>query len=336
MDLTLGVGKIYGLLGASGCGKTTFLKCLLGRLAIHGGTLNVLGKPYVTICYTIFIIHLTRHLYDIIIVFDRPGAPGHDVPGRDVGFMPQETALYMQFSIHEVLAYYARLHGLTEEFFQERKKFLMEFLELPDEDRLVVNLSGGQQRRVSLCVALLHNPRLVILDEPTVGVDPLLRARIWEYLVQIAQGGTSIIITTHYIEEARQAHTVGLMRDGKLLDEGQPDYLMKKYGKASLEETFLMLCHIQEREKSGLPALPGTPNHARNGNGHMTPPATPPTNRRGSGTPSTGGHGRRDSAGSMNSDDFSQPLMPVTTHSSRAVQHIDVISLSASYPFLSL
>ncbi len=107
---------------------------------------------------------------------------------------------------------------------------------------MIRNLSGGQQRRVSLCIALLHSPDLLILDEPTVGVDPLLRSRIWQYLVDISSTGKTIIITTHYIEEARLADMVGMMRNGKLLAEGKPDDLMITHNKKTLEDTFLALC----------------------------------------------------------------------------------------------
>ena len=109
-------------------------------------------------------------------------------------------------------------------------------------------LSGGQKRRVSLAVALLHEPELLLLDEPTVGVDPELRARIWEHLQEIATNGTSIIITTHYIDEAAQADAVGLMRNGRLLAEDAPQALMEPHGHVSLEQTFLMLCR---RDRGG-------------------------------------------------------------------------------------
>lgn len=100
----------------------------------------------------------------IVRVFGHaPGSVGHPVPGSAVGYMPQEAALYPEFTIGETLEFYARLHGMTSEHFQSRKKFLIEFLGLPEEDRLVKNLSGGQNRRVSLCVALLHNPKLYFI-----------------------------------------------------------------------------------------------------------------------------------------------------------------------------
>merc|ERR1719186_33410 len=100
-------------------------------------------------------------------------------------------------------------------------------LDLPEENRRVSRLSGGQKRRLSFAVALLHNPKLLILDEPTVGVDPLVRARIWNHLLLLSNSGVTIIITTHYVEEARDAHTVGFMREGRLLAQGSPEIVME-------------------------------------------------------------------------------------------------------------
>lgn len=139
----------------------------------------------------------------------KPGTPGSGVPGKRVGYMPQEIALYGEFSIRETMMYFGWIFGMETKEIIERLHFLLNFLDLPSEKRLVKNLSGGQQRRVSFAVALMHDPELLILDEPTVGVDPLLRQSIWNHLVHITKSGQkTVIITTHYIEEARQAHTV--------------------------------------------------------------------------------------------------------------------------------
>ncbi|XP_066552785.1 ABC transporter G family member 20 [Amia ocellicauda] len=217
LHLTVPQGQIYGLLGPSGCGKTTLLRCILGRLKISKGHITVLGKP--------------------------PAFPGHQVPGRMVGYMPQDLALYHEFTISDTFWFFGRIHGLSSKDTEARMTFLIDFLDLPEKSRLVRNLSGGQRRRVSLGAALLQNPELLILDEPTVGVDPVLRARIWEHLVEIVKNGTvSVIITTHYIEEARQANVVGLMRNGRLLAEAPPDALMKQHCAMTLESAFLQLC----------------------------------------------------------------------------------------------
>lgn len=123
--------------------------------------------------------------------------------------MPQEIALYAEFTIKETMMYFGWIFGMKTNDIMERLQFLLNFLDLPSQNRMVKNLSGGQQRRVSFAVALMHDPELLILDEPTVGVDPLLRQSIWNHLVQITKTGQkTVIITTHYIEEARQAHTV--------------------------------------------------------------------------------------------------------------------------------
>uniref|UniRef100_A0A8C4FB36 ATP-binding cassette, sub-family H, member 1 n=1 Tax=Dicentrarchus labrax TaxID=13489 RepID=A0A8C4FB36_DICLA len=220
LNLTVPQGQIYGLLGPSGCGKTTLLKCIVGTLKISRGHISVLGKP--------------------------PAFPGHDVPGRKVGYMPQELALYNEFTIGDTLTFFGRIHGLTSKETKARMDFLIDFLDLPQKHSLVRNLSGGQKRRVSLGAALLQNPELLILDEPTVGVDPVLRAKIWQHLVEIVKTGkVSIIITTHYIEEARQANVVGLMRNGCLLAEGPPDAVMKQH--STLEQAFLQLCETSDQ-----------------------------------------------------------------------------------------
>lgn len=183
LNMTVPKGTIYGLLGASGCGKTTLLSCIVGRKALNSGEIWVLGG--------------------------HPGSRGSGVPGPRIGYMPQELALYGEFTIAETMKYFGWISNMTATKIDERLHFLLAFLHLPGADRYVKTLSGGQQRRVSLAAALLHEPELLILDEPTVGVDPLLRQNIWDHLVQITKNGsTTVIITTHYIDETRQAHLV--------------------------------------------------------------------------------------------------------------------------------
>ena len=138
-----------------------------------------------------------------------------------------------------------RLYDMPPALVLERKTALLALLEITQlEHKRVEMLSGGQKRRVSFACALLHRPSLVILDEPTVGVDPVLRAKIWDYLINLVSepDGPTIIITTHYIEEARRADVVGLMRDGHLLAEDAPQALLDAYHAASLEDVFLALC----------------------------------------------------------------------------------------------
>ena len=202
-------GSIYALLGSSGCGKTSLLKCILGRLTPESGKVRVFGRK----------------------------------PSHGTGYMPQELALFGEFSIEETLTYFGHLHKMSQSMIEERTDFLIQLLSLPKKTRIIYQLSGGQQRRVSMAVALLHKPALAILDEPTVGLDPLLRKKIWDYLAMITmQDNMTVIITTHYIEEARCADVVGLMRGGKLIQENNPDLLLAAYKCKTLEDVFLKVC----------------------------------------------------------------------------------------------
>ncbi|XP_045455513.1 ABC transporter G family member 20 [Melitaea cinxia] len=224
LNMTVPKGAIYGLLGASGCGKTTLLSCIVGRRRLNSGEIWVLGG--------------------------RPGSPGSGVPGPRIGYMPQEVALFGEFSIRETMIYFGWIAGMSTKEVEERIDFLISLLQLPNHTRQVKNLSGGQQRRVSLAAALIHDPELLILDEPTVGVDPVLRQSIWDHLVDITKGGrTTVIITTHYIDETKQANIIGLMRGGRFLAEESPSELIARYQAESLEEVFLKLSVLQNLGK---------------------------------------------------------------------------------------
>ncbi|XP_053619421.1 ABC transporter G family member 23 isoform X2 [Plodia interpunctella] len=247
LNMTVPKGAIYGLLGASGCGKTTLLSCIVGRRRLNSGEIWVLGG--------------------------RPGGPGSGVPGPRIGYMPQEIALFGEFSIRETMVYFGWIAGMDTKDVEMRIDFLIALLQLPNASRPVKNLSGGQQRRVSLAAALIHDPELLILDEPTVGVDPVLRQSIWDHLVEITKGGrTTVIITTHYIDETKQANIIGLMRGGRFLAEEAPSELIRRYQADSLEDVFLKLSVLQnmgKRRRSSILAdvvdkveLPGIPNPA--------------------------------------------------------------------------
>ena len=211
LEMNVDEGSIYGLLGPSGCGKTTLLNVILGFLIPEKGEINVLDN-------------------------------NAQIPGSDVGYAPQELALYFDLNITETLMFHGRLHDMSKSKIEERGEWLKSFLDLPEFSRIVGKLSGGEKRRVSLAVALLHEPRLLLLDEPTVGVDPELRARIWRHLRSITDSGTTVVLTTHYIDEAGKADRVGLMRNGRLLAEESPIELMDEYDTNSLEDVFLTLC----------------------------------------------------------------------------------------------
>ncbi|XP_075229228.1 ABC transporter G family member 23-like isoform X3 [Lycorma delicatula] len=210
-SMTVPTGTIYGLLGPSGCGKTTLLNCIAGCRKLDSGEIKLGIRK--------------RH---------------------ELGYMPQDVALYEEFTIAEIFQFYGRIFNMSKNKINERMIELLKFFELPLSGT-ISKLSGGQQRRVSFAVALLHNPKLLILDEPTVGVDPVLCSKIWEVLIKMSvEEKKTIIITTHYIEEARQCQLIGMMRSGILLAEDSPMTLMTAHNCSTLEQVFLELSQKQQ------------------------------------------------------------------------------------------
>jgi ABC-type multidrug transport system ATPase subunit len=204
-------------MGASGCGKTTLLSSILGMVALDEGEIAVLGFK----------------------------TKSNEVQraGSRIGYMPQETALIGELTIKETIYYFGKIFQMDIDKIRERYEMLHKLLELPDGDKRVEECSGGQMRRVSFAAAMVHEPDLLILDEPTVGLDPILREKIWTFLLNITRNSKlAVIITTHYIEEARQADRVGLMRNGVLLAEDPPMLIINKLGVENLEEAFYQMC----------------------------------------------------------------------------------------------
>jgi ABC-type multidrug transport system ATPase subunit len=215
-------------MGSSGCGKTTLIYCIVGLSRLALGEIKIFGKPS------------SQHRR------------------FQFGYMPQETALVENFKIREMLWFFGSVYGMSGREIEERTRFLVDLLELPDVEMLIKNCSGGQQRRISFAVALIHNPDLLILDEPTVGVDPILRQRIWSHLIELANvNNVTVLMTTHYIEEARQSDRIGLMRNGVLIAEDTPQNVMRACGSNDMEKAFLRLSQEQS-ENSGLCVEPNS------------------------------------------------------------------------------
>jgi ABC-2 type transport system ATP-binding protein len=201
-------GEIYGLLGPNGSGKTTLIRAIVGLVAPESGTVTVLGSRM----------------------------PNLDILGR-VGYMTQAAALYPDLSVEENVRFFATISGADSNVDEALK-----LVELDQRRKSVVaTLSGGMRQRCSLACALVHRPRLLLLDEPTVGVDPQLRVQFWDHFRDMAAGGTTIVVSSHVMDEAERCQRLGLIRFGKLLAEGSPSEVRAAAGTSNLEEAFLRL-----------------------------------------------------------------------------------------------
>jgi ABC-2 type transport system ATP-binding protein len=201
-------GEIYGLLGPNGAGKTTLIRLICGLLAAHAGTVTVLGQRM----------------------------PNVDVL-RHIGYMTQQPALYPALSVEENVGFFAAINGA-----EAGVKDALELVQLYERRGSVVStLSGGLRQRCSLACALVHRPELLLLDEPTVGIDPQLRVQFWEYFRRMAADGTTIIVSSHVMDEADRCQRLGLIQYGRLLAEGTPSGIRAQGGSQNLEEAFLVL-----------------------------------------------------------------------------------------------
>lgn len=212
-DISLNVlpAETFGLLGPSGSGKTTLVKLLTGIDEVSKGEVRVFGTVM----------------------------PRLSMMNR-IGYMAQSDALYNELSALENLQLFASLYGIKG---PERKKRIHEVMDIvalgSHLNKQVDQYSGGMKRRLSLAIALLHEPPLLVLDEPTVGIDPLLRQSIWNELKALNAKGTTILLTTHVMDEADKCDRLGMIRDGKLLSVGEPGALIEQAGQQTLEEAFI-------------------------------------------------------------------------------------------------
>jgi len=211
LSLEIPAGITYGLIGPNGSGKTTLIRILAGISKPSAGGAFVLGRR---------------------------------MPDRSVscalGYMTQAVALYQDLTVEENLQFFGRVYGVTGARLQKRVDELLELVSLSDRRRsLVEEVSGGMKRRVSLACALVHEPKLLFLDEPTAGVDPELRIQFWDYFRRLAASGVSILVSTHHLDEAFRCDRLGLLREGALLKEGAPGDLRREAQTESLEEAFM-------------------------------------------------------------------------------------------------
>ena len=223
LDIAIQPGEVYGLLGPNGAGKTTVIRILVGLTRPTEGEARVMGKK-----------------------------AGDKALAARMGYMPQELAVYDGLTVDDNLDLFGRLFGLRNEKLERRKVEVLRFVALEERRHdIVLNLSGGMRHRVSLAMALLHEPDVIFLDEPTVGVDPELRASFWENFGKLKRSGKTVIITTHYMDEARHCDRVGLMHRGKLVAEGSPKEVVERAGAEDLEDAFLKLASSTPRKRDG-------------------------------------------------------------------------------------
>lgn len=216
-------GEIFGLLGPNGAGKTTTISMLCGLQQPDSGSITVMGKEF------------TRHFMELKTV---------------LGVVPQDIALYPTLTGRENLEFYGAMYGVEKGVLKERIAEWLEKMDLTrSADRRVETYSGGMKRRVNLIAGILHQPAIVFLDEPTVGVDVQSRAAIVSQLRELNQQGMTIVYTSHHMEEAEKLCTeVAIMDQGRMIVHGRPEELIREHGCRDLEDLFLRLTHHTLRD----------------------------------------------------------------------------------------
>ena len=214
LSLSVPRGQVVGLLGPSGSGKTTLMRAIVGVQIVEGGEVSVLGLP-----------------------------AGSPALRRRVAYMTQTPSVYGDLDVVENLAYFAQVLDVPE----DRIAAVIDAVELGElQHRLVARLSGGERARVSLAVALLANPAVLVLDEPTVGLDPVLRRRLWRTFHSLASSGATLVVSSHVMGEAERCDYLLLMRDGELIAEESPQALLERTGTEDIEDAFLALVGTEE------------------------------------------------------------------------------------------
>src|SRR6478672_4396483 len=226
VSLDIRPGELFGLLGPNGAGKSTLIHCTTGLAQTTSGTIEVFGHDAV--------------------------GKGYGEARQAVGLAPQEVNLDWFLTVEETLDYHAGYFGMPKRERRERTKELLETFSLTEKrDERTRTLSGGMKRRVVLARAMMRRPRLLILDEPTAGVDVELRLELWHYVQKINQEGTTILLTTHYLEEAEQlCDRIAFIAAGQIVAEGTSSDLAARFAVSSLEDAYLALVGRKELSRS--------------------------------------------------------------------------------------
>lgn len=215
-------GEIFGFLGANGAGKTTAMRMLCGLSKPTSGEATVAG------------FDVNRHPEEI---------------KKNIGYMSQKFSLYDDLTVFENIRFYAGIYGLSDKAIRERSEKLLHELQLNHErDKLVKSLPLGWKQKLAFSIAIIHDPAIVFLDEPTGGVDPLTRREFWEMMYASAASGTTIFVTTHYMDEAEYCNRVSIMVDGKIAALDTPANLRKQFDTHHMNDVFLTLARSAQRQ----------------------------------------------------------------------------------------
>lgn len=211
INLSVKSGEILGLIGPSGAGKTTLINSIMGMLKPKQGSVTVLGESM----------------------------PNRKILAK-IGFMAQADALYETLTARENLTFFGQMQGMSQKNLPAQIKYATTVVNLNEDlDKHVNDYSGGVKRRLSLAIALVADPEILILDEPTVGIDPELRQQIWQELHRLGKEGKTILLTTHVMDDAEESDSLLMIRNGVAIAQGQPDRLIKEFKVKSVEEVFL-------------------------------------------------------------------------------------------------
>jgi ABC-2 type transport system ATP-binding protein len=227
VDLDIASGEVFGLVGPDGAGKTTTMRLLCGALQPSGGWASVAG-------------------FDV--------ATQAEEVKRRIGYVPQQFSLYHELTVDENLLFQARAHGVVGKVFEERRERLLSFSRLGRfRNRLARDLSGGMRQKLALSCALVHQPEILLLDEPTTGVDPISRGEFWELLFGLVEEGMTVLVTTPYMDEAERCRRVGLLYEGRLLVSAMPLTIRQQ---AQLE-LLQVSCRAPQDGRKALRSVPG-------------------------------------------------------------------------------
>lgn len=221
ISFDVGKGEIFGFLGANGAGKTTAMKMLIGISKPSAGQAMVAG-------------------YDVL--------RQTELVKKNIGYMSQKFSLYDDLTVKENIVFFGGIYGLTNAELRERTAQLLERLQLSAEAGTIVRaLPLGWKQKLSFSLAIIHHPRIVFLDEPTGGVDPITRRQFWDLIYEAADRGITVFVTTHYMDEAEYCHRVSVMVDGRIEALGSPAELRKQYHADSMDDVFYQLARKAQR-----------------------------------------------------------------------------------------